>query len=215
MLELHSHKATRKAVVEELGRALKERPVPGKELSTAELSKAWKRRQELSAYAAAMNTVRAPLGRSLHWALGKIASLTSAPVIAAPDAISFELTADALNNILEVSATLADAWGPVARVHEFFWFDLADPQSSLRRQAKIELLLQTLSAQINQLEEEARTVALELGLERPRTLAGVERLQQVTEHLEHRLAIPMSWLTTDDLDDIRERMHSMRDFIMR
>src|SRR5699024_4964509 len=62
ILELHSHKATRKAVAQELGAALRTRPSANATFSKADHRNLAKRRKELSAYARALNEVRQPLG---------------------------------------------------------------------------------------------------------------------------------------------------------
>ena len=66
LLELHSHKATRKQVAVALGTALDTVPVPPAPMSPMDVDTARKRREQLNAYAEAMNRKRGPLGYSLH-----------------------------------------------------------------------------------------------------------------------------------------------------
>ena len=70
LLELHSHKATRKQVAAALGTALDTVPVPPPPMSAMDADMARKRREQLNAYADAMNRKRGPLGYSLHDVLG-------------------------------------------------------------------------------------------------------------------------------------------------
>src|SRR5215472_14680570 len=79
LLELHSHKAARKEVAESLGRALDTVPVAPPPMPPADVDTARKRREQLSAYAEAMNRTRDPLGYSLHDILGVIANPSTVP----------------------------------------------------------------------------------------------------------------------------------------
>ena len=75
LFELHSHKATRKEVAKQLGKALKLRPVPPNGLSSLELSRAEELRTQLNEYAEAMNEIREPLDVSVHEVLGLLEQL--------------------------------------------------------------------------------------------------------------------------------------------
>lgn len=75
LLELHSHKATRKEVAVELGKALDTMLKPPASMPAIEVESARRRREQLNAYADAMNRPRDPLGYSLHEVLGMIAAL--------------------------------------------------------------------------------------------------------------------------------------------
>ena len=88
LLELHSHKATRKQVAVALGTALDTVPVSPAPMSAMDVDTARKRREQLNAYADAMNRPRGPLGYSLHDVLGMIAKLhdvPAAPATGGPD----------------------------------------------------------------------------------------------------------------------------------
>ncbi|CAN0454133.1 unnamed protein product, partial [Phaeothamnion confervicola] len=66
VLELHSHKATRKEVAAELGRALETRPRSSARFTAQDETELERAREELNAYAIAVNVRREPFGRSLH-----------------------------------------------------------------------------------------------------------------------------------------------------
>ena len=79
LLELHSHKATRKQVAAALGTALDTVPVPPAAMPAMDVDTVRKRREQLNAYADAMNRQRGPLGYSLHHVLGMIATAAGCP----------------------------------------------------------------------------------------------------------------------------------------
>ena len=96
-LELHSHKATRKEVAQQLGASLELHPSAPPSMRETALSNLVRRRQELSERASfAMNETRLPLGRSLHQAVGRIAQLQELPQAPPPSEIDGELSAERL-----------------------------------------------------------------------------------------------------------------------
>lgn len=118
---LHSRNTSRKAVAQELGRALSEQPQAA-ELAAQERAQARLDREALSAYAAAMNETRSPLGRTLHDVIGQVGRLDDAPVayLSASDdggSRSFDAaslsTAD-LERVLGAADAVADSWQAVA-----------------------------------------------------------------------------------------------------
>ncbi len=64
LLELHSHKATRKQVAVALGEALDTVPVAPAPMPAVAVDAVRKRREQLNSYADAMNRLREPLGYS-------------------------------------------------------------------------------------------------------------------------------------------------------
>ncbi|MDP9434284.1 MAG: DUF4011 domain-containing protein [Actinomycetota bacterium] len=121
VLELHSHKATRKEVAQELGRSLSQRVVPGPELPATDRRAALRQREQLSAYAEAMNEPRPQTGRSLHDVLGRLAQLGGQAAATRPRSFAVDLTVDSLADVLELAGALGRAWGPVDRGDDFLW----------------------------------------------------------------------------------------------
>ncbi len=93
VLQLHSHDANRKAVAQELGRALSQRPRAAESFTESSRADLVKRRRALSSYAQALNEVRQPLGRSLHQVIGEIAMLQSVPQAPVPTGFGRSLRA--------------------------------------------------------------------------------------------------------------------------
>ncbi|MFE9169016.1 DUF3320 domain-containing protein [Streptomyces kebangsaanensis] len=118
---LHSRNTSRKAVAQELGRALSEQP-QATELPAQEKAQARLDREALSAYATAMNEVRQPLGRTLHGVIGQVGLLDDAPVAylsGSGDGATrrfdvSSLSAGGLENVLKAADAIGDAWQAVA-----------------------------------------------------------------------------------------------------
>ncbi|MGK4580293.1 DUF3320 domain-containing protein [Kitasatospora sp. HPMI-4] len=129
VLSLHSGDTTKKAVATELARVLTtEARVTG--AAEHELDRARLLREELSAYAAAMNQPREPLRRTLHDVFGRLALLDSAgtpqvslssrntPAVRA-------LGAGHLQRLIDAAAAVSRAWRPVGEGEAFVWRALA------------------------------------------------------------------------------------------
>ncbi|KWW99028.1 Uncharacterized protein LI90_660 [Carbonactinospora thermoautotrophica] len=197
LLELHSHKATRKEVATALGAALENEPVAPAAMSALDLDKARKRREELNAYAAAMNEPRPPLGYSLHQVLGMIAQLHDVPVAPATGIAPVNLTVELFGRIRETARSLARAWRPAAQGASFVWRGVIERASMDACLYQADAALEALSGLAGRNAE----VAEAFGLTRP---SDAEKLAAVLDHLAARPAgVPDAWLRADTLDPVR------------
>ncbi|GHB11205.1 DUF3320 domain-containing protein [Streptomyces termitum] len=202
-LALHSHNTSRRAVAQELGRALEEEPQAPR-LSAQTVTSARQARTALSAYADAMNEISEPLGRSLHDVIGRVGRLSDAPVAyLAPNTggagkrPAFDpaaLGAEDLRLVVEATHAIADAWQAVADP-AFPWRDLRTGAPSPR--PALEQAAAALSA-------------LSKGIARHQDLLPggpiedeetVTRLVNLLRLAEVRPEIPVRWLTEDDFAD--------------
>jgi hypothetical protein len=196
LLELHSHKATRKEVAVSLGKALDTVPVAPAPMPRIDVDTARKRREQLNAYADAMNRPRDPLGYSLHDVLGMIANLHRVPAAPATGRAPVDLTVEAYGEIRATAATLAGAWRPAAQGRSFVWRGVTERGSLDAR------LYQAASA----LEALAGTVRLNhalaeaTGWTRP---SDASTLAALLNHLSVWPAgLPAGWLTAPTLDEV-------------
>ncbi|MDT4991706.1 MAG: hypothetical protein QOH97_1598 [Actinoplanes sp.] len=126
ILELHSHKASRKEVATALARALDNVPVPPGGMDPVDRRTVRERRGQLNAFADAMNRVRQPLGYSLHHVLGLCAQLIDAPAAPAAESLPLELTPESLGRVRDAADQLRRAWRPAAQRETFLWRDVVD-----------------------------------------------------------------------------------------
>ncbi|MEW2132356.1 DUF3320 domain-containing protein [Streptomyces sp. NPDC005435] len=125
VMALHSGDTSKKAVATELARVLTtEARVTG--AAAHELEHARRLREELSAYAAAMNETRDPLGRTLHDVLGRLVLLEQAetpqlPLGAESAKAVRTLSAGALRELVTAAGAVARAWRPAAEGDAFPW----------------------------------------------------------------------------------------------
>lgn len=178
-LELHSHKAQKKEVIESLGRSLERAttssPSPWDERSR-ELRE---RRAELNAYARALHDPR-PLGKSFYEASARLLALESAPKVAVSFPNVMAATDAQLRALLEAAssyAVSAKAIEPVA-AHPYRDARLvawsAQTEASLR--SEIEGALSAISA----VNFAGQQLASRVGLPYSQSLAALEELAQVS-----------------------------------
>lgn len=132
VLALHSSDTGKRAVAQELNRVLTtELPAAG--AAPHELEQARRLREQLSAYAAAMNELRPRLGRSLHDVLGRIALLerelerAGVPRLAlrpGSGEAATALSAESLQELLTAADSVSRSWRPVLLGEEFVWHGL-------------------------------------------------------------------------------------------
>jgi REase_MTES_1575/Protein of unknown function (DUF4011)/AAA domain/Protein of unknown function (DUF3320) len=194
LLELHSHKATRKQVAVALGEALDNVPVAPAPMPLIEVNVARRRREQLNAYAGAMNRPRQPLGYSLHDVFGMIAQLQDVPAAPVAGVAPADLTVGLFGDIKAAAAKLAGAWRPAAQGQSFTWRGVAAKGSlgSVLYQAESSLATLAGVARMN------RTLAETVGLTRPSDAAVLAHL---LAHLSARPeGLPADWLTVGGLD---------------
>ncbi|MFD8079212.1 DUF3320 domain-containing protein [Streptomyces sp. NPDC059718] len=187
VMALHSGNTTKKAVATELARVLTtEARVTG--AAEHELDQARRLREELSAYAAAMNQTREPLQRSLHDVLGRLVLLEQAgtpllPVDGRNTDITGTLSAAALQDLTNAAEAVSRAWRPAADGEAFAWRGLTGDSALTRAEGAADAL-QALQAAIDR-----RPFATAIAP--PRALHDVTRLvRTLRAALPARSAVP-------------------------
>ncbi|MFF2425957.1 DUF4011 domain-containing protein [Streptomyces mirabilis] len=210
-LALHSHNTSRKAVAQELGRALAEEP-RAPQLSQQTLAQARELRLVLSAYAEAMNEVRDPLGRTLHDVLGRVGRLSEAPVAYlnhgedTRTGVEATFRAETLRGqdlrlIVEATQALSQAWEAVADP-SFPWRDLRaglpHPRPVLEQAQAARDALATATERYRDLAPDGIPLTDQ---------SGIDRLILLLRLLDVRSPVPEAWLTTDAFaDEVDDRV---------
>ncbi|MEU8797757.1 DUF3320 domain-containing protein [Spirillospora sp. NPDC048819] len=194
VLALHSHHASRKEVAKTLGAALAQRPKAVRTGVDEDRQRLLRTRQELSAYAAAMNETRPPLGLTLHDVIGRLSALADVPPL--PTALPDGLTSEGLRDVRAAAERLGDAWRPVAEGSGFVWRDLT---GSGQPQTRLQLLCERADALRRRLAVHADLTG-PLGLIE---LGATERLLALLDATAGRPDAPEAWLTVPELPTLR------------
>jgi hypothetical protein len=196
LLELHSHKASRKEVAAALAQALDNVPVPPRGIDNLTRSTLVERRQQLNNYAEAMNVVRLPLDQSLHRVLGTLANLSHLPAAPIPDTPPADLTQAEYQGVLAVATRLERAWRPATQGQSYLWREVIDKNSLEIRLYQVESALEELHG-ISAVNHE---VLVAFGLARP---SGAKTLASLIQQQATRPAgVLDAWLTLPNLDQV-------------
>ncbi len=202
MLELHSHKTTRKAVASALGDSLLRRPRSAPLLTDADLAQAERKRIDLTSYADALN---APLdvlgGRTLHHLLGLISRLQhlpQAPVAERPLASPAELEA-----VERLGARLESSWEVVERGEDFVWAGAAARSWGAAVEQRVHEALNRAADELRSLKEIGEAAAEDVLLPPPSGPAAAAKLGELLEHLGRRPErLVEGWLSEVAADDL-------------
>jgi hypothetical protein len=209
LLALHSHKATRKEVAVELGRALASQPVPGPRMEEHALDRLRQRRIALTAYVDAMNEPRPPLGWTLQQAYGRIALFHGLPRVSWWSGSVEDLSVQRFNEVLDSARALARAWGPVERGGDFMWRDLAFDRSDMQFVHQVRGEVEACGDALTRLQEEATQVASEFGLEWAGSPTRARDLAEMARRLAGHPEVPAHWLSRARPDAARERLRQL------
>jgi hypothetical protein len=211
LLELHSHKATRKQVVQTLHAELTRRPIAKSSFSDTDRSQLVKSRKRLTDHANAMNEIRRPLGRTLHEVLGRLAQLTDFDVYPSGDPKSLgSLSADLLAELQMAATSLSKVWRPAEEGEFFPWRGLAGEGLS---QAQIRELEHAVDTMVQSTERLLRTVRLfdaqlpfwSVGSDVP----GIRSRTVLTALLTDRRDAPRAWFSTNKLGPLLTRIEKL------
>jgi hypothetical protein len=192
LLELHSHKVSRKEVATELLKTLDNVVKPPIPMPTLARRGVKERREQLNNYAAAMNQVRKPLTMSLHHVLGLYANLSAAPIAPVPEKDLTNLTEAEYLGIQETLSKLVRAWRPAAQGKSFLWREVIDEKSLEVRLYQAETALQELRGEVALNADLVEAFGLARPSDTPRLQALIEH-----QHRSHPAGVMEHWLTAE------------------
>lgn len=211
LMELHSHKATRKAVVKQLDDAVRLRVKPGEQTTAQERAALVQSREELSDHARAMNETRPKLGRSVYDALGRVMQLSSHTLRALDMEPRWtDMDAASFNRLLSVAERLQNAWRPAAEGADFLWRDPAKCQHTTAELESAKDAVVRAGRAAAQLRDRIRAVDHALLLSWPVDLAGAQRRARLLEVLSRRPGVPDAWLSMQEDTALRARVDVLR-----
>lgn len=121
LLELHSAKAKRSVVAQDLGKSLHKNAQAQHSLKKSDRRTLERNRDALTAYAVAMNSTQNSLGISLHDAIGQIALYSVHPPTPEAEFDVEQLDEDSLAEVLDAARALSRAWRPATAGEGFLW----------------------------------------------------------------------------------------------
>ncbi|WP_433790577.1 DUF3320 domain-containing protein [Actinoplanes sp. CA-252034] len=198
LLDLHGARASRKQVAAALAAALDAAPLPGPGMDAEARDLLRERREQLNAYARAVNEPRPPLSRSLQEMIGRFARLAEVPEAPAPALHAAALTDDAMDRIRDAAAQLVGAWRPANERSGFRWREVAEREPLAEALQEALLALEGLAGAAA--AHAAVTAAFHLRLP-----TDAATLAEIAEHAAQRPSgVADQWLTATTLRPVRQ-----------
>lgn len=201
VLELHSHKASRREVAVELARVLDEDIVPHGQMSTAELDLLRSSRKRLNDYVAALHDRREPLGRSVRAVLSELAAMESVRGLPSPDVDASKATPDDLLEVEAVIGRLSASWAPQDPTATFTWHHAALERYTAADRVRIAETLAAANEAVSRVSHFEREILSVLGMASPTSEQQRDSIAHVGVLLADPPDVPRSWLTDPDLSE--------------
>lgn len=206
-LELHSHKANKKEVVEELYSCTKEELRSRGAFDSNDFRMLEKARSKVNDYVVSLHAVRDPLKRSIFQIFCELIELPEDTRSVPLGFIEINsLTQEKLDEALEIAKRIKDVWYIAIEKDSFCWYGLTKSIDSDRMP---EEFLGKVEECISNLENLIRIIdglCQELGLLEIDNLASADWLVDVIKHLNAReQVVPREWITDYALDALLDR----------
>ncbi|SEL36759.1 Part of AAA domain-containing protein [Rhodococcus maanshanensis] len=211
LFELHSHAATRKQVVQELSKTLHTRVSATRAFTEGDAGRLVRTREELSAFAEAMNETRTPLGMSVFEVVGRLERLPEhVDASADPGARWTGLDATKLVVLREHATRLGGLWHVAERGDDFLWRGLERGDLGAPEAREFKRTANRGAEVASALGVRLDTVDAATGLRLPRNADGIARRSSLLRLLEAPFEVPVVWFSRPSLTPARTRLEEAR-----
>ena len=204
-LELHSHKAKKKEVIEELGRTL----IQPRTRVTNDIFEQFERlfdsRAKLNEYVVELHKERIPLKCSIYQVHGRMMELSSMPDLLFQIDNPSQWSITQLNKCGMAIRRLALAINKMGNEYNSNpWKGCHINSLSFDQRTDIQLHFQRLNSLINDLLEIVHGIEGDLALRTEHNLHSINKLYVILEIAEHSDMPPIEWFYFDDLPAVKE-----------
>jgi very-short-patch-repair endonuclease len=197
-LELHSHKAKRSEVVNELWRTYNEALRPGSLMTEEEYVRLERRRSELNIYVRELHRENTPPGWSIFEVLGKLAHLNDVPMIRWTPSLGFEFSNENLDVTSDLSARISQVWDLVRNPY-FPWRGCNGESYTPSVRDEWAHMLNDALEEVNNLRDLSSSLASQCGLPEPESPAEVAWLIETARLAKNSPGPPRHWLSGSEL----------------
>jgi len=192
ILEIHSQKASKTAVMEELRRCMTPAPVPP--VNMDDLRRLEQVRDEINGYVQALHLVREPLGRSAFQVLSRLATLHEAPdlPVSIPDTAS--MRPEDLEARLRLVRRVQAQRALVERMDAHTWRDLRTDGWKAGDEATMASALRELRDSAQRVQDITLRASAAVGMKAPRSLAEAQGLLSLLHRTSSTPYPEGSWL---------------------
>jgi very-short-patch-repair endonuclease len=210
-LQLHSHRANKRHVIQELYRTHLEQLQPKRGLTEYEARQLVERRKKLNEYVHSLHLVRRPVGHSAYEGLGWLAELADIPYVPAGLFDASTMTPETLDSAEQFSYRLIPVWGVALAGVEFPWFGCSLNAFTLENKAKLQATLSESLESLGVLAATMSETGRRLGLEGLPTVSGAEWFLEAGRLLKQCPRIEKHWIVGSDLEALVSEAAKYRD----
>jgi len=201
-LQLHSHRANKREVIQGLYKTYGEQLQPKKGLTDFEAKQLVERRKKLNDYVHSLHVIRQPLGCSAFDGFGWVSQLEGVPYVPAGTFDASRLIPEGLDAAEQLANRLKPLWQVAVAGREFPWFGCALTTFTLTNKAALRTSLNECADSVASLQQTASQLANRLALEVPDRTTAVEWLLETSRLLLSCPGIEKHWVLGSNLGEI-------------
>jgi very-short-patch-repair endonuclease len=201
-LQLHSHRANKREVIQELYKTHCEQLQPKKGLTAFEAKQLVERRKKLNDYVHSLHLIRQPLGCSVFEALGWVAQLSEVLYVPSGAFDASRLTPERLDSAEQLAKRLQPLWHVAVAGPDFRWFGCTLQTFSLAAKVELQEDLNECIASVSVAMQSSERLAHTLGLERPPDTKAAGWLVETSRLLSFCPGIERAWVFGSNLNEI-------------
>jgi very-short-patch-repair endonuclease len=209
-LQLHSHRANKRDVIQELYKTHTQQLQPKKGLTDFEAKQLVERRKQLNDYVHSLHVIRSPLGCSAFDGLGWVSQLEEVLYVPAGAFDAARLTPENLDGAARLANQLQLLWRVAVAGQEFPWFGCALSTFTLTTKATLQENLRECIASVAALQLSAGLLAQRLGLDVPAHLDSTEWLLETSRLVQLCPGVERQWVLGTDLDEVTSETERYR-----
>ena len=211
-LPLHSHRAKKKEVLEELGRTLNLNKFTLQEEALYKLEHLKIEREKLNQYNIELHTKCPPLDKTIFEVNGVLANLRNTPDVIFSLAKVAETTPEKLNKYKYLLNQLSRTIGSMSTDYtDNPWWSCHVPNVTHELRHNIETHLTKLVPLLKHLSETAYETEKELGVELDVSLLSLSYLIEILEVGSKSPKVPAAWFYREDISSLLEKARKYRD----
>ena len=210
-LELHSSKANKREVVNELKRCLEQQEHARNLPSNLDFEKMQSMRENLNNYVVSLHEIRMGLERSVYQVLGALSKLEAIPFFPVELNDVSSITPKRLSNLEGLIVQLKNVW-QVAEETNFPWKGYKGSVYNLQTRMELISILDNLLRTMDKLKKETFTISAELGIDTPTTIDRVKWLVSITQLLSDTLKPERDWVVKSDLSSLINESENYKKF---
>lgn len=207
-LELHSHKASRRTVVESLHQAMTSELMVNGGMSEADLDRLAQRREQLNQYVLALHEVRSPLEKSVFDVLGELAALKDAPRRKIDESWVTRMGPADYDWVMDMSARLKEVWPIALQGTNFPWYGYIGQVEEI---VELNKLLQPPRETLKTVQASASAAAAVMGLPLPASLHEARLIAKFSKLCLRHVQTLDRWLEDGNGQQVVSLLETSRD----